>query len=224
MPITTVVFDVGETLVDETRHWSEWADWMGVPRLTFFAAMGVVIERRLHHTEVFQLLRPGYDREAEARRRQASGWAYHFEPNDFYPDALPCLTDLRSHGYRIGIAGNQPEVAEEALRQGGRRGRLYRILEPLGRRKTVTRLLRQADRGVPSARRRDRLCRRSARQRCTLGARRGHDSRLHPPRALGSGACGLAGSSPSASSSGVPGRAQKRPGGARRLGSAAELC
>jgi hypothetical protein len=29
MPVTTVVFDVGETLVDETRHWGEWADWMG---------------------------------------------------------------------------------------------------------------------------------------------------------------------------------------------------
>ena len=30
MPITTVLFDVGETLVDEIRHGGEWADWLGV--------------------------------------------------------------------------------------------------------------------------------------------------------------------------------------------------
>ncbi len=35
-----VVFDVGETLVDETRYWDEWADWLGVPRFTFFAVLG----------------------------------------------------------------------------------------------------------------------------------------------------------------------------------------
>src|SRR5439155_14968561 len=33
--LKAVVFDVGETLVDETRHWGEWADRAGVPRLTF---------------------------------------------------------------------------------------------------------------------------------------------------------------------------------------------
>ncbi len=34
MPIRAVCFDVGETLIDETRHWGEWADFLGVPRLT----------------------------------------------------------------------------------------------------------------------------------------------------------------------------------------------
>ena len=52
MPITTVVFDVGETLVDETRHWTDWANWMGVPTFAFFAAMGVIVERRLPHRRV----------------------------------------------------------------------------------------------------------------------------------------------------------------------------
>lgn len=119
MPITTVVFDVGETLVDETRHWSGWADWMGVPRLTFFAAVGIVVERRLHHREAFQLVRPGFDLAAESRRREAAGWRYGFEPGDFYPDARPCLAELRARGYRIGLAGNQPEAAETALRAAG---------------------------------------------------------------------------------------------------------
>jgi FMN phosphatase YigB (HAD superfamily) len=28
--IDAVVFDVGETLVDETREYGTWADWLGV--------------------------------------------------------------------------------------------------------------------------------------------------------------------------------------------------
>jgi hypothetical protein len=43
--IEVVVFDVGETLVDETRAWSEQADAAGVPRLTLFGALGALIER-----------------------------------------------------------------------------------------------------------------------------------------------------------------------------------
>ena len=30
--IKAVVFDVGETLVDETREYGTWADWLNVPR------------------------------------------------------------------------------------------------------------------------------------------------------------------------------------------------
>jgi HAD superfamily hydrolase (TIGR01549 family) len=110
-----VVFDVGETLVDETRHWGDWADWLGVPRFTFFAAFGAVVERGWHHRRVFELVRPGIDYTAEHRRRQQAGWRYTLEPGDFYPDALPCLGALRAAGFRIGIAGNQPEAAETSL-------------------------------------------------------------------------------------------------------------
>jgi FMN phosphatase YigB (HAD superfamily) len=117
--LQAVVFDVGETLVDETRHWGAWADWLGVPRLTFFAALGGVIERGLHHRQVFQLVRPGLDLDAEVRRRAEAGWTYGFEPTDFYPDALPCLAALKAQGFRVGIAGNQPEAAEMALAAAG---------------------------------------------------------------------------------------------------------
>ena len=34
-----VCLDVGETLIDETRLWSLWADELGVPRATLFAAL-----------------------------------------------------------------------------------------------------------------------------------------------------------------------------------------
>ena len=114
-PITTVAFDVGETLVDETRHWGEWADWMGVPRFTFFAAFGAVIARGRPHREVFQVLSPGFDVDAAIRAREAADWRYGFAPGDFYPDALPCLSALRAAGLAIGVAGNQPEAAETSL-------------------------------------------------------------------------------------------------------------
>ena len=35
--INAVVFDVSETLVDESREYGTWADWLGVPRHTFSA-------------------------------------------------------------------------------------------------------------------------------------------------------------------------------------------
>ena len=39
------------------------------------------------------------------------------EPGDFYPDALPCLRGVAAAGLRVGIAGNQPQAAEEMLRR-----------------------------------------------------------------------------------------------------------
>jgi FMN phosphatase YigB (HAD superfamily) len=116
MPISTVFFDVGETLVDETRQWGSWADWLGIPRLTFFAALGAVIERGQHHRRVFELVCPGMDLAREQAARAAAGHSEHFDRSDFYPDALPCLEALRRQGYRIGLAGNQPEGVEELLR------------------------------------------------------------------------------------------------------------
>jgi FMN phosphatase YigB (HAD superfamily) len=116
MAIQTVFFDIGETLVDETRQWGGWADWLGIPRLTFFAALGGVIERGQHHRRVFDLVRPGIDLARERAARAAAGHTEHFDRSDFYPDALPCLEELKRQGYRIGLAGNQPEGVEELLR------------------------------------------------------------------------------------------------------------
>jgi hypothetical protein len=41
--IGAVFFDVGETIIDETREYGKWADWLGVPRRTFSAVFGAVI-------------------------------------------------------------------------------------------------------------------------------------------------------------------------------------
>jgi HAD superfamily hydrolase (TIGR01549 family) len=116
MAIRVVFFDIGETLVDETSQWGGWADWLGIPRLTFFAVLGGVIQRGEHHRRVFDLLRPGIDLARERAARTAAGHAEHFDRSDIYPDAIPCLEALRRQGYRIGLAGNQPEGVEELLR------------------------------------------------------------------------------------------------------------
>lgn len=119
MAIRAVFFDVGETLIDETRHWGEWADEMGVPRFTFFAALGGVIARGQHHRKVFEVLDPTFDVAAAETRRRARGMRYEFREIDFYPDAIPCLTRLKRDGIVVGIAGNQPEGCENALSRAG---------------------------------------------------------------------------------------------------------
>lgn len=113
--IKAIVFDVGETLVDETRQWRLWADWLGVPTFTFFAALGGVIARGEHHRKVFDLVAPGLDIEHAARAREQAGSGYVIEARDLYPDALTTLQALKAIGFTLGIAGNQPEAAEAAL-------------------------------------------------------------------------------------------------------------
>lgn len=114
-PVEAVVFDVGETLVDETRAWSGWADWLGVPRLTFMAALGAALARGETHRQVFELFAPGRDVDAEYLQLVAAGGFPLIAAGDLYPDALPCLDALRADGYRIGIAANQPAAAAAAL-------------------------------------------------------------------------------------------------------------
>jgi FMN phosphatase YigB (HAD superfamily) len=119
VPIRAVVFDVGETLVDETRAWGVWADWLGVPRLTFFAALGAVIARGGDHREVFDLFRPGIDLHAEAERMGVTGESDLVSLDDLYPDALECLRRVATHGFRLGIAANQPAPAADVLGEMG---------------------------------------------------------------------------------------------------------
>jgi FMN phosphatase YigB (HAD superfamily) len=113
--IEAVVFDVGETLADETRAWGVWADHFGVPRLTFFAALGQIVAEGRSHRDVFELFAPGIDIAAEARRLGLAGKSDLVSLDDLYPDALPCLHALAAAGYRLAIAGNQPAPAADVL-------------------------------------------------------------------------------------------------------------
>src|ERR1700712_804235 len=119
MPIRAVCFDVGETLIDETRHWIEWADFLGVPAMTLFTAIGVIMERGQSLRRVFEIFKPGMDPAMARKLRTEQGWMYNFTAQDLYPDAIPCLTALRELGYKVLIAGNQPVEAEAALARLG---------------------------------------------------------------------------------------------------------
>ena len=114
--VRAVFLDVGETLVDETRVWEGWADWLGVPRFTFFAALGGLIQRGASHMEVFELFRPGFDLAAERAAKREAGVLWAVEERDLYPDVRPALERLRADGFLVGISGNQPEGMTQALR------------------------------------------------------------------------------------------------------------
>lgn len=115
MAIRAVCFDVGETLIDETRHWIEWAEFLGVPPLTLFTAIGVTMERGESLRRVFEIFRPDIDVSTARQKRREQGWSYDFIHQDLYPDAIGCLGTLRERGLRVMIAGNQPVESEAAL-------------------------------------------------------------------------------------------------------------
>jgi FMN phosphatase YigB (HAD superfamily) len=103
--VTAIVFDLGETLVDETRHWNEVADAVGVERERLHAALASTIERGADHRELFGDLGvepvPGPE----------------WEPRDLYPDVVHSLARLRESGYIVGVAANQPPGADDFLRR-----------------------------------------------------------------------------------------------------------
>lgn len=116
--IKAVVFDVGETLIDETRIWSRWADRLGVTRLTFMGVLGGMAALDRSHQDAFQIVRPGIDVWAEVdawKREDPDGLRENFDADDLYPDVRPGLEALRKAGLQVVIAGNQPVQAFDAL-------------------------------------------------------------------------------------------------------------
>jgi HAD superfamily hydrolase (TIGR01549 family) len=114
--IRAVVFDVGECLVDETREYGTWADWLGVPRHTFHAMFGAVIAQGRDYRETFQEFRPGFDLYKEREKRAKAGQPETFGEEDLYEDVRLALGQLRADGLWLGIAGNQTVRAGRILR------------------------------------------------------------------------------------------------------------
>lgn len=124
-----VCLDVGETLIDETRVWSVWADLLGITRLTFMAALGVAVTSTGNHRDVFSLLgvERWRDRIPDVEARYGG-----FQADDLYPDALPALEGLRSAGYRISIMANQPASRSAQLARLGLRPEVMEMSDAMG--------------------------------------------------------------------------------------------
>jgi HAD superfamily hydrolase (TIGR01549 family) len=103
-----VCLDVGETLIDETRVFTTWAQILGLPELTVMGVLGgaiITMERSEEWRGFFDVLqRPDWrNQEPEFEERYGA-----FRANDLYPDALRAINGLKAGGYRIAITPNQP--------------------------------------------------------------------------------------------------------------------
>ncbi|GAB18398.1 putative hydrolase [Gordonia effusa NBRC 100432] len=102
--LRALVFDVGETLVDESRLWSVQADRAGVTPFALMGLIGAMIERGEDHRVAWDLL--GCPRPSTSETITTA---------DLYPDALECLRAAKKAGFAVGIAGNQPAAAVTQL-------------------------------------------------------------------------------------------------------------
>jgi HAD superfamily hydrolase (TIGR01509 family) len=78
--------------------------------------LGATIERGADHLETLRIVRPGFDLETERRARATAGRPDELRPDDFHPDARPCLDALRDMGLAVGAAGNTDAATERLLR------------------------------------------------------------------------------------------------------------
>jgi FMN phosphatase YigB (HAD superfamily) len=102
MAVEAVVFDIGETLVDETGMWTRVAEAGGVTPFTLMAGLGATIALGRPHGDVWGML---------GIEHPAGTWLM----DDWYPDARPCLDRLRAAGYRVCACGNTPAFVEQEL-------------------------------------------------------------------------------------------------------------
>lgn len=116
MMTTTIVFDIGETLISDARHWAGWADWLGVPAHTVSALVGAVVADGRDDADALRLIKPGLDIAAAYAAREASGRGEHLDESDLYPDVRPALSRLRAAGTKVLAAGNQTARVGELLR------------------------------------------------------------------------------------------------------------
>jgi HAD superfamily hydrolase (TIGR01549 family) len=116
--IKAVVFDIGETVLDDSREFAAWAKWLGVPTHTFSAVWGAARAYGMAEADIFRHFQPDFDLDTERHRREAAGAGAgeHIDEYDLYPDARPAMARLKARGLRIVIAGNQTAVAANLLR------------------------------------------------------------------------------------------------------------
>jgi FMN phosphatase YigB (HAD superfamily) len=107
-----VFFDIGETLISESRIWSHLAGVIEIPPMTLFGVLGSLIADRVDHRNLFDIVRPdlGWEGVTELFRNKD-----RYLPEDLYSDAIPTLAALKDQGYFVGIVGNQSIEREADL-------------------------------------------------------------------------------------------------------------
>ena len=121
--------DVGETLINESRIWTCWADALGISRFTFMAALGAVLARGGDFRDTFKFL--GFD-DWERHRTEVMVAFDGFQEHDLYADAKPTLDALRAAGFRLAVVGNQPAIRTDELRFLGVRADVMAMSEEMG--------------------------------------------------------------------------------------------
>jgi HAD superfamily hydrolase (TIGR01549 family) len=123
-----VCLDVGETLVDETRVWTCWAEVLGLTPLTLMAGLGAAIVGGNFQDVARILGRPDWRRYGPAFEQRYGG----LREDDLYPDALPAIEGLRKSGYRLAVIANQPARRSAELRALGIEPEVMAMSEELG--------------------------------------------------------------------------------------------
>lgn len=113
MPIRAVVFDLGGTLLDETRFYEDWADWLRVDRTKFLSHLETLVSEGKDHRLLFEHFDRNTDLDALIRERKEAGKPPRFLSADLYAEARPCLDELKAAGYIVGVAGNQGMFEED---------------------------------------------------------------------------------------------------------------
>ncbi len=117
MSVRAVVLDIGETVLDDTREWNAWADWIGVGRHAFSTVLGAVTAAGRDNAETFRYFRSNFDLTAERQLREETGHGEQIDESDLYPDVRTALAELRRNGIWVGLAGNQTAKAGNLLRE-----------------------------------------------------------------------------------------------------------
>jgi HAD superfamily hydrolase (TIGR01662 family) len=102
-----VVLDIGEVLIDESRVFAVWAELLGVSQATLMAVLGAAIAQGDDHHEAFPHVAPNIDWTTLEDEHEARYGG--FRESDLYPEVRDALTELRSTGVRVVLAGNQPQ-------------------------------------------------------------------------------------------------------------------
>ncbi|MCP2303476.1 haloacid dehalogenase superfamily, subfamily IA, variant 1 with third motif having Dx(3-4)D or Dx(3-4)E [Actinokineospora globicatena] len=115
--VAAVVFDVGETLLDDSREWGAWADWVGVSRHTFSTVLGAVTATGRDNAETFQHFRPDFDLTHERQLRESARRGEVIDEIDLRQDVRPALAQLRARALWMGVTENQAAGAGTLLRE-----------------------------------------------------------------------------------------------------------